>query len=189
MTKGSHFVRMGHSIAKYASATQSDQELDGKVITFIGNRRARQELLAVILPQKAWTWATHKVYTKADKMVTFYADEKNYGKYFVGTEEVGINMPLVLFIPLIAAKIFNLHNKSKMPHKCNSLIKAYILSPNTSLDEEHWGLVLDWLLTASQGKEKKKQSVLAMELDAVACDDSGVQEWLADCVDKTLGPH
>ena len=143
MTRGSHFVHMGHSIAKYASATQSDQELDGKVITFVGNRCARQELLAVILPQKAWTWATHKVYSKADEMVTFYADDRNYGNYFVGTEEVGINMPFVLFILLIAAKILDLHNKSKMPHQCYSLLKAYILSPNTSLDEKHWGLVLN----------------------------------------------
>ncbi len=78
MTKGSHFMRMGHSIAKYASVTQSDQELDGKVITFVGDRCARQELLAVILPQKAWTWATHKVYSKANEMVTFYANNRNY---------------------------------------------------------------------------------------------------------------
>jgi hypothetical protein len=73
----------------------------------------------------------------------------------VGTEEVGINMPFVLFIPLIAAKILDLHNKSKMPHECYSLLKAYISSPNTSLDEERWGLVLNWLLMASQGGEKK----------------------------------
>jgi hypothetical protein len=39
MTKGSCFVRMGHSIA----------------------RHARQEPMAEILPQKAWAWATHKV--------------------------------------------------------------------------------------------------------------------------------
>jgi hypothetical protein len=157
MTKGSHFMRIGHSIAKFASKTQSNQELDGKVITFVGDRRARQqEPLAVILPQKAWTWATHKVYSKAKEMVTFYANKRNYGKFFVGTEEAGINVPFVLFIPLIAVKILDLHNKSKMSHECYSLIKAYILSPKTSLDVEHWGLVLDWLLTTSQGKEKKK---------------------------------
>jgi hypothetical protein len=189
MMKGSHFVRMGHSIAKFASTTQSNHELDGKGITFIGDRRARQEPLAVILPQKAWTWATHKVYSKAKKMATFYANERNYGKYFVGTEEAGINVPFVLFIPLIAVKILNLHNKSEMPHECYSLIKAYISSPKTSLDEEHWGLVLDWLLTASQGKEKKKRSVLVMELDEVACNDFGVQEWMADRVNETLGPR
>ncbi len=168
MTKGSYFVRMGHSIAKFASMTQSDQELDGKVLTFIGNKCARQKPLVVILPQKAWTWATHRVYSKAGEMATSYADERNCRKYLVGTEEAGINMPFVLFIPLIAVKILNLHNKSKMPHKSYSLIKAYISSPKTSLDEEHFGLVLDWLLTASQGKDKKKQSVLAMELDVVA---------------------
>ncbi len=121
-------------------------------------------------------------------MVTFYADNRNYGKYFVGTE-VGINVPFVMFIPLIAAKILDLHNKSKMPHECYSFLKAYISSPNTSLDEEHWGLVLDWLLTVSQGDKKKKQSVLPMELDAVACDDFGVQEWMADRVNETLGPR
>jgi hypothetical protein len=49
-------------------------------------------------------------------MVTFYADKRNYGKYFVGTEEAGINVPFVLFIPLIADKILDLHNKNKMPH-------------------------------------------------------------------------
>ncbi len=50
---------------------------------FVGDRHARQEPLAVILPQKAWTWATHKMYSKANEMVTFYADDRNYGKYFV----------------------------------------------------------------------------------------------------------
>ncbi len=98
-------------------------------------------------------------------------------------------MPFVLFIPLIAAKILDLHNKSKMPHECYSLLKAYISSPNTSLDEERWGLVLNWLLMASQGGEKKMWSVLAMELNAVACDDFGMQEWMADRADKTLGPR
>ncbi len=78
----------------------------------------------MILPQKAWTWATHKVYSKAGEVATFYANERNYGKYFAGTEEVGINVPLVLFIPLIAVKILNLHNKSKMPPECCSLVKA-----------------------------------------------------------------
>ena len=143
MMKGCHFVRMGHSMAKFASTTQSDQELDGKVITFVGDRHARQQPLAVLLPQKAWTWATHKVYSKTKEMATFYANKRNYGKYFMGTEEAGINIPFVLIIPLIAVKILYLHNKSKMPHECYSLIKAYILSPKTSLDEEHWGLVLD----------------------------------------------
>ncbi len=57
--------------------------------------------MAVILPQKAWTWATHKVYSKAKEMATFYANVRNYGKYFVGTEEAGINVPIVLFILLI----------------------------------------------------------------------------------------
>jgi hypothetical protein len=98
--------------------------LDGKVITFVGDRRVRQEPLAVILPQKVWTWATLRVYSKAREMATFYADERNYGQYFVGTEEAGINVPFVLFIPLIAVKTLDLHNKSKMPHEGYSLIKA-----------------------------------------------------------------
>jgi hypothetical protein len=34
-----------------------------------------------------------------------------------------------------------------------------------------------------------KQSVLAMELDAVACNNFGMQEWMADLVDETLGPR
>jgi hypothetical protein len=105
---------MGHSMAKFASTTQSNQELDGKVLTFVGDRSVRQEPLAVILPQKAWTWATHRVYSKAGEMATFHADKRNYGKYFMGREEAGINVPFVLFIPLIAVKILDLHNKSKM---------------------------------------------------------------------------
>jgi hypothetical protein len=48
MMKGSHFVRMGHSIAKFASTTQSDQELDGKVkerATFYANERNYESIL------------------------------------------------------------------------------------------------------------------------------------------------
>jgi hypothetical protein len=44
--------------------------------------------MAVILPQRAWTWATHKVGSDPKDIETFYADKKNYGKYFVGGEEM-----------------------------------------------------------------------------------------------------
>jgi hypothetical protein len=53
MTKRSCFVCMGHSLAKFESPNPTVQEVDKKVITFIGNRCARQEPTAVILPQKA----------------------------------------------------------------------------------------------------------------------------------------
>jgi hypothetical protein len=58
------------------------------------------------------------------------------------------------------------------------------MSPATSLDETNWGLFLDWLLTASQGDDKKKRSLLAMELYAVNCDDIEIQDLMAERVDK-----
>jgi hypothetical protein len=62
------------------------------------------------------------VYSKAEVMAMFYANDGNHRKYFMGTEEVKNNLLFVLFIPLIAVKILDLHNKSRMPHKCYSLL-------------------------------------------------------------------
>jgi hypothetical protein len=72
-----------------------------------------------------------------------------------------------------------------MPHECYNLLKEYLLLPTTSLNENSWGLVLDWLLVASQGDNKKKCSFLAMKLDAVVCEDNEVQVGVAEHVDKT----
>ncbi len=55
MTRGSCFVCMGHSLAKFDLSNLASKEVDGKVFTFVGNSHVRQKPMAVTLLQKAWT--------------------------------------------------------------------------------------------------------------------------------------
>ncbi len=43
MTKDSCFVRMAHSVAKFATINPIAKDVDGKIFAFIGNRLSDQE--------------------------------------------------------------------------------------------------------------------------------------------------
>jgi hypothetical protein len=87
---------------------------------------------AIILLQKVWTWANHKVGSNLGAMKEFYStEERNYSKYFGGGKTDIVLVLFVLFIPLVAVTIFDLHNKCKMPHECCVCLKAYLLSTRT----------------------------------------------------------
>ncbi len=53
MTKESCFVRMAHSVAKFATVNPIAGEVDGKIFAFIGDRLINQEPRTVLIPTNA----------------------------------------------------------------------------------------------------------------------------------------
>ncbi len=73
MTKDSCFVRMAHSIAKFATINPIAEGVDGKIFAFISNRLNDQEPRAILIPTNAWTtWTTHKVGKDVKTMTEHY---------------------------------------------------------------------------------------------------------------------
>ncbi len=143
MTKDSCFVRMAHSVAKFATVNPIAGEVDGMIFGFIGDRQMDQEPRAVLIPTNAWmAWAYHKVGGDAKAMTDHYHDKANYGKLY---QEPGArsttHVPNILAIPLSTVRLLELHKKGKMPHKCLKIIMLHINDPTVGADKDAWDLV------------------------------------------------
>jgi hypothetical protein len=193
MTKDSCFVQMAHSVAKFATINPIAEDVDGKIFAFIGNRLSGQEPQAILIPTNAWrTWTTHKVGMDVKMMTDHYKDRRNYGKLY---QEAGAktikHVPNILAIPLSTVRLFNLQNKGKMPHECLDLLMRQINNSDIADDKDEWNLVRDWLITAtySNGKKKKKSSVVRIDIEDVTCDNDKVRQWIGQHLDETMGPR
>ncbi len=125
------------------------------------------------------------------EMLEHYKEKKNYGELY---HEAGAastkHVPNILAIPLSAVRLFNLHKKGKMPHKCLNLLMSHINNPNMTDDKDEWNLIRDWLITATycDGKKKKKSSVVGIDIEGITCNDNEVLEWISQRLEKTIGP-
>ncbi len=138
MTKDSSIVKMAHSVAKFATINPITDNVDGKIFAFIGDRLCDQEPRAILIPTNTWImWTTHKVSKDVKKMLEHYKEKKNYRELY---QEAGAtstkHVPNILAILLSAVRLFNLHKKGKMPHKCLNLLMSHINDPNITDDKD-----------------------------------------------------
>jgi hypothetical protein len=114
-------------------------------------------------------------------MTEHYKDRRNYGELY---QEAGAktikHIPNILAIPLSAVRLFNLQKKGKMPHECLVLLMRQINDPDIVDDKDEWNLVRDWLITFiySNGKKKKKSSVVGIDIEGITCDDNKARQWI-----------
>jgi hypothetical protein len=184
---------MAHSVAKFATINSIAEDVDGKIFAFIGDRLSNQEPWAILIPTNAWTtWTTHKVGKEVKTMTEHYKDRRNYGGLY---QEAGAktikHVPNILAIPLSTVRLFNVHKKGKMPHECLDLLMRHISNPDIVEDKDKWNLVWDWLITAtySNGKKKRKSSIVGIDIEGVTCGDNEVQQWIGQRLDETMGPR
>jgi hypothetical protein len=83
-----------------------------------------------------------------------------------------------------------LQKKGKMPHECLDLLMRQINDPDIVDNKDEWNLVRDWLITAtdSDGKKKKKSSIVGIDIEGVMCDNNEVRQWIGQRLDETMGP-
>jgi hypothetical protein len=127
-------------------------------------------------------WANHKVGRNIKAMTDHYSDKANYGKLYQ-------DVPNFLPIPLSAVRLFELHKRGKIPHKCLEILMNHINDPTMVDDKDEWDLVRDWLITAtySDVKKKKDTSILGIDIDPVTCADKEVREWISQQINETIG--
>ncbi len=193
MMKGSCFVQMAHSVAKFATINPIAEDVEGKIFAFIGDRLSNKEPQAILIPTNAWTtWMTHKVGNNVKMMTEHYKDKQNYGSLY---QEAGAKMnkhvPNILAILLSAVKLFSLHGKEKIPHECLDLLMRHVNNPDMVENKDEWNLIRDWLITATycDGKKKKKSSILGIETETITCEDDEVRQWISQRLDETMEPH
>jgi hypothetical protein len=72
---------MIHTIGVFYSIRAATNAYQGKVLGFIGDRRATKEPTPICLPQtKAWQWFSGQAYNDKEDFITFYDEGKNQNK-------------------------------------------------------------------------------------------------------------
>jgi hypothetical protein len=104
MLGGQPYVTMIHTPEVYFSIVQATSQYQGKVLAFIGDRRATKEPTPVCLPAtKMWEWHTGHANCSFDKLKEFYGEEANKGKLWMPGAGEGVakeaKVPNLLAIP------------------------------------------------------------------------------------------
>jgi hypothetical protein len=95
-------VSMIHTPGVYYSLVSATSTYQGKVLAFIGDRRATKEPTPICLPTtKTWEWHTGDAVTKFDKFMEFHDVEANKGTLWTPT--VGDGAPVELKVPNLVA--------------------------------------------------------------------------------------
>ncbi len=81
MLGGQPYVTMIHNPGVYFSIAQAISQYQGKVLAFIGDRRATKEPTPVCFPTtKTWEWHMGHANCSFDKLKEFYGEKANKGK-------------------------------------------------------------------------------------------------------------
>jgi len=95
-------VTMIHTPGVYYSLTSATSTYQGKVLDFIGDRRATKEPTPIFLPtMKTWDWHTSNAVMDFDKFIEFHDVEASKGNLWMPT--VGDGAPAKLKVPNLVA--------------------------------------------------------------------------------------
>ena len=95
-------VTMIHTLGVFYSVSTATNAYQGKVLGFLGNRRATKEPTPVCLPQvKAWQWYSGQVNTDKDNFVEFFEDKGNKSKWWTPDSQMTSKSraPFLLALP------------------------------------------------------------------------------------------
>jgi hypothetical protein len=159
---------------KFVVISEGTQHLQGRFISFIGDRTPTKDPISIVLPQqKTWSWETKTVSTDAAAMDAYYAeDSTRQGKLWAppmgeAGGEVAVKAPILLAIPLVLFQVIRDEKRAIMPHDIHALTVAIVTnSPDVEKARTDWELVLSWCLMASQ-MNTSGNSHLSLAVEAV----------------------
>jgi hypothetical protein len=192
MLGGQSYVTMVHTPGVNYSIAPSTSTYQGKVLAFIGDRRATKEPTPVCLPAtKTWEWHTGHANCNFDKLTEFYSKEENKGKLWTpgasdrATKEAKV--PNLLAIPNALVDLLCTQGPAITPHDDLATINDFILSGGHPGGQQ-WDCVKRWCLVASQvGTNGKSKAFL--DTSPVTIDDEEFDWWVGNRLDVSMGPR
>jgi hypothetical protein len=192
MLGGQPYVTMIHTPGVYYSVAQSTTAYQGKVLAFIGNRRATKEPTPVCLPaSKTWDWHTGQAVGDFEKLGEFYAVEANKGKLWTPgagdgmTEETKV--PHLLAIPNVLIDLLQNQGPAITPYDVLATIDDFITA-NGHPGGPQWDCVKKWCIVASQtGANGRSKVFLDTSLETI--NNEEFHRWVGNRLDVAMGPR
>jgi hypothetical protein len=146
-------VTMIHTIGAFYSIRAATNLYQGKILGFIGNRRATKEPMPVCLPQnKAWQWCVAQVNTDKEDFMTFYESEENTNKWWTPSSALTneVKAPYLLALPNAMVEILQELGAASTPANVLGAIDDVNQAMNCGLPEDQWKTIVEWRIIAGQ---------------------------------------
>jgi hypothetical protein len=133
MLGGQPYVTMIHTPGVYFIIVQATSQYQGKVLAFIGNRRATKEPTPVCLSAtKTWEWHAGHANCSFDKLKEFYGEEANKGKLWTLGAGDGVaeeaKVPNLLAIPNALVDLLRPQGTAITPYAVLETVDNFIKS-------------------------------------------------------------
>jgi hypothetical protein len=184
-------VSMIHTPGVYYSLTSATSTYQGKVLAFIGDRRATKEPTPICLPTtKTWEWHTGDAVTDFAKFSKFHNVEANKGNLWTPTVGDGVpaelRVPTLLAIPNMLVDLLRNQGSAVTPHDVLASIDEFVQESGDT--GHHWDHVRNWCLVAGQANTNGKSKV-CLDTTPVTGDDEDFDRWIGTRLDIAFGPR
>jgi hypothetical protein len=153
-------VSMIHTTGVYYSLASATSTYQGKVLAFIGDRRATKEPTPICLPTtKTWEWHASDAITDFEKFREFHDVEANKGNLWTPTAGDGVpaelRVPNLLAIPNMLVDLLRNQGLAITPHDVLASIDDFV--QDSGEPGPHWEYVRKWCLVAGQANANGKK--------------------------------
>ena len=183
-------VTMIHTLGTFYSIRTATNAYQGKVMGFIGDRKATKEPTPVCLPQvKAWQWYSGQVNVDKEDFAEFFENEDNKNKWWTPSSQVTseTKAPFLLALPNAMVEILREAGGASTPADVYAAMEEVTLRIGGGLPENQWKTIIEWCLVASQTDANNRKSLLSIEVDSVVIDDQEFDTWVESKLDMALG--
>jgi hypothetical protein len=192
MLGGQPYVSMIHTPGVYYSIDVLTSAYQGKVLAFMGDRRATKEPTPVWLPStKAWGWHTGDANTDFAKLEEYYTTDGNKDSLWRPGANDGavatVKVPNLLAILNALVDLLQAQGAAITPHNVLAMVDDFLQSSHHPPGNQ-WDCVCKWCLVACQAGTNGKSEVF-LETTPVTIDDADFDRWVGNRLDVLLGPR
>jgi hypothetical protein len=183
-------VTMIHTVGTFYSLRAATNAYQGKVLGFVGDRRATKEPTPVCLPQvKAWQWYAGQVNVAKDNFVEFFENEDNKNKWWTLSSQLtsDTKVPFLLTLPNAMVEILRETGLPCTPADVQAAMEEVTLRMGGGIMDDQWKTITEWCMVASQTDASDRKSLLSIEVDSVAVDEDEFDTWVETKLDMALG--
>jgi hypothetical protein len=182
-------VSMIHTPRVYYSLGSATSTYQGKVLAFIGDRRATKEPTPICLPTtKTWEWHTGEAIMDFDKFSEFHGVETNNGNLWTPAAGDGApaegKVPNIVAIPNMLVDLLRNQGSAITPYDVLAAIDEFVQQSGQPGD--HWEYVRKWCLVAGQANTNGKSKVF-LDTTPVTVDDEDFDRWVGSRLDTAFG--